>query len=745
MFAGLLVALLSFEQPSPPATQPAPPVPPPAPLVHEERVEVVAPTPLHGVGLPILKVPANVQAFTATDLRHTAVADLVSLLASQAGGVQISEAQGGTLQPDVIFRGFVASPLLGASEGLAVYQDGARLNEPFGDTVHWDAIPSSAIASVNLIPGSNPAFGLNALGGAVSIRTKDGFAFPGHRASPTIGSFGRQALEAESGGHAGALGYFVAAALLREDGWRDFSPSRLRRLFGDLAWRGERHAANVSLTAASNRLTGNGAAPIDLLEQHRRAVFTHPDETDVDMALLTLRTSQHLSERARLQAVAYHRRGTIGTFNGDLGDDDDDDDDAHDDDDDGDDEYPAVNNTSRSRSRGTGATLQVTRTAPAWGRENHFVAGAGFDTGATRFAFASEWAELTPERGTVGSGLFDDEAFIRLDSRTSTASAFVTNTWSAGAGVAVSASARANWTDVRLRDRRGTALNGDHTFQRVNPAAGLTWTARGGLNLYGGYSQSSRVPTPVELTCADPEDPCRLPNAFVSDPPLKQIVARTWEAGLRGTGPAVRWALAAFATAARDDIIFVNSGRGRGQGHFENVAGTDRRGIEARIDGGGDRLQLFASYTWQHATFDADLDVASPHHPLAVDGAIAVAAGDRLPGVPAHVGKAGMRLSLTDAVRVGLTARGQSGQHLRGDGANRLPPLPGFLLVDGQLRAQVTAQVAIVLQAQNLLDARAETFGVLGENELPGRPEGDPRFVSPGAPRAAWIALDVRF
>jgi iron complex outermembrane recepter protein len=730
---------LSFLPPQPQPQTPAPPSPPAV----EEHVDVIAVTPIHGLGVPIDKIPANVQAFTAADLDGAAGVDLPAMLAARAASLQISDAQAGTFQPDVVFRGFVASPLLGASEGLAVYLDGVRLNEPFGDTVHWDAIPSAAIASVNLIPGSNPLFGLNALGGALSMRTKDGFAFAGQRAAFTTGSFGRHHLEVESGGHAGRLGYFVSGALTREEGWRDVSPSRIRRVFSDLGWRGKDHALHASVTAASNRLTGNGTAPVGLLAEHRGAVFTHPDETDVDLALVTLRARRHASDRTLIQGVAYYRRGTIGTFNGDLADDDDDDGEEEEEDED---EFDAVNNISRSRARGAGVTAQLTRTGALLGRDHHLVAGGGIDTGATRFAFAREWADLTPARRTLGSGLFDEDAFIRLDSRTSTGSAFVTTTWSLGSGVTASAATRVNWTVVRLRDRIGTALTGDHEFWRANPSAGLTWTPGGGVNLFAGYSQASRVPTPVELTCADPEDPCRLPNAFVSDPPLNQVVAGTWEAGLRGHRAGGRWAITAFSTGVRDDIIFVSSGRLRGEGHFENIARTRRRGVEASftIDV-SDRVRAFAGYGWQRATFGTPLRVASPHHPLAVAGEIAVAPGDRLPGVPAHAAKAGVSVAFSDALEAGLNARAQSAQFLRGDEANLQPPLPGFVVVDARLRRQITSRLALVAHAQNLLDARFYTFGMLGDGALPGRPTDDPRFFSPGAPRAGWIGVTLGF
>ena len=713
---------------------PAPPpnAPPPAPQ-YDEKVEVIGITPIHGLGLDKHKIAANVQVLIGDQLPSSTL-DVATALANQAASVHINEAQAGGFQPDVQFRGFTGSPLLGASEGLAVYQDGVRINEAFGDTINWDTLPTFAIASMNLMPGSNPLFGLNALGGALSIRTKDGFDFPGRRATATTGSFGRHQIQAGVGGHGQSLGYYVAGALVDETGWRDFSPSTTRRLFADLAWRGSASKLNMSVTAASNDLTGNGPAPLQLLEHTRSAVFTHPDRTDNDLAHVTIRGQRLVSARTLFDGVAYYRHTRVDTFNGDAADDDEE-------------FFDAINNLSTTRARAAGVTAQMTRTTPLWRRENHFIAGAGVDAASTMFEFATELAQLTEDRGTVGSGLFDEESFVDLRSRAVTASAFVTDTWSPTDALSISASARVNWTDVRLRDQIGTALTGDHTFRRINPAAGVTYQLRSNVNLYGSYAQSSRVPTPVELTCADPDDPCRLPNAFVSDPPLAQIVARTWEAGARGMVRGINWTVAGFRTASADDIIFVSSGTLRGEGHFENVARTWRKGVEASLEYSlADRVSAFGSYTAQHATFGADLRIASLFHPLAQDAEIVVQSGDRLPGVPTHNAKFGLSAALTTALTVGVNVRTQSGQYMRGDEANLLARVPGFTIVHLRGAQRITRRVSVVGEVQNIFAADYYTFGVLGDAALLGEDfEDDPRFYSPGSPRAVWVGLEIRF
>ena len=734
----VLATGLAAQEPAPAAPLDAPPP------KFSENVEVVAVTPIHGLGVAKWKVPTNVQIFTARRDPDVAPGDVAGLLAQRAISVHVTDTQGGTFQPDLLFRGFAGSPLLGSSEGLSVYQDGVRMNEAFGDTINWDALPSRAVASINVIPGSNPLFGLNTLGGAISLRTKDGFTYRNRQASLRAGSFGRYEFDAEAGGHGGGFAYYVAGGLTTDGGWRQHSPSDLRRLFADVAWRGTGSTVHVSFTGASNDLVGNGPAPEQLLAVERDAVFTHPDRTDSDLGMVTTKLASTRTF-GQIDAVGYYRNSRVRTFNGDAADGDDDDLDEDDNDGEADALLDALNNRSHTRTHAVGMTAQLSRRTTTGGSSD-LVIGAGLDSARTSFAFGSEWATLTPDRGTVGSGEFDDDAAVDLRSRATTASVFATNIWSPAARLGISLSARLNWTDVALRDQLGDALNGDHRFARLNPAAGVTYQLRPSLNVYGSYTQSSRVPTPVELTCADPEDPCRLPNAFVSDPPLDQIVAATWEAGTRGASAGVSWSVSAYRTAANDDIIFVSSGTLRGEGHFENVDRTIRRGIEAGVNySRGERLTLFATYTRQHATFASPLRIASRFHPAAEAFEIEVDAGNQLPGVPVHHLKLGLAGRLTSRLHAGFEARAQSGQFLRGDEANLLDRLPGFAVADVHARQRLNRRVSLVAQVHNLFDRRFHTFGILGDPSLLGAAFDSPRFSSPGAPRAFTIAADVDF
>jgi len=205
--------------------------------VRLDDINVVASTPLHGVGLDKGKLPYSVQTANADDIKQTQSLDVSEFMSKHLSSVHINQAQNNPLQPDVQYRGFTASPLLGNSQGLSVYMNGVRVNEPFGDAVNWDVIPQSSIAGINLMAGSNPLFGLNTLGGALSIKTKNGFTHPGHSIQASGGSFNRRATEFETGGNNKQFSYFVTGNWFKEDGWRDESESDAKQLFSSFGWR----------------------------------------------------------------------------------------------------------------------------------------------------------------------------------------------------------------------------------------------------------------------------------------------------------------------------------------------------------------------------------------------------------------------------------------------------------------------------------------------------------------------------
>src|SRR5262249_31176985 len=151
---------------------------------------VYATSPLIGSGTNVDKIPASVSTVSSGQIAETNSLNITDALQQWVPGIITNNVTGNEFQPDVQFRGFVASPVAGTPQGLAVYQNGVRVNEAFGDTVNWDLIPTAAIRSVTVV-ANNPAFGLNALGGALNVQMKDGFNYQGTQLDVMGGSFGR--------------------------------------------------------------------------------------------------------------------------------------------------------------------------------------------------------------------------------------------------------------------------------------------------------------------------------------------------------------------------------------------------------------------------------------------------------------------------------------------------------------------------------------------------------------------------
>ena len=728
-----------------------------------EEIEVIGLAPLDHMGESSDRVPWTVHRVSSEALERGVAGGAGVLLEAELPGVHLSAAQGSSLQADVLYRGFGASPLLGANQGLSLYEDGVRVNEVFGDMVAWDLVPMFAAERIELLPGANPMFGLNTLGGALALNTRSGF--DSERLNLTLegGSFGRRAGELSAGGVFGSedgLGWFVAARSYEEDGWRDFSPSSLRQVLAKLSQRGERGHLALTVGAADNELIGNGATPVELLGLDRSEVFTHPDRTRNDLFFPRLRIGRQFGPNLELEASVYLRANDVDTYNADAfeGDDDDHDeidgdgdDGRADRDDDGMDgldfdEFDAVNNQSRTEQDGWGGSVQLAGLTDS----GRWLAGASWDGGRADFAFDTELAELTPTRTTVGSGMLLPGSEVGLRAETGHYGLWAMRHWTtAGDRLTWTLQARYNDSSVELNDRLGTALDGDHDYSRLLPSAGFVWEAsareRSAVLLFANVSQSARVPTPVELTCADPDDPCRLPNAFVADPPLDQVVTTSAEIGLRGRSAAVRWSAALFHSDSADDIIFVSSGAGTSAGYFTNVDATRRQGLELWIRGRTGSLNWDASYTLLDATFQDRLTLSSPAHPMATDGEIEVEAGDFIPGVLRRQFRAGADVRIADRVVLGARVLGDSGRYLRGDEANLLEPVGSAWRGDLWSRIELTPSLDLDFEVSNVTDREYETFGALGEpDEVLGDAFENPRFLSPAEPRAFRASLRLR-
>lgn len=723
------------------------------------RVEVIGATPVPGTGVPKDQIPSNVQTLGDKRLRQTQSLNLPDAMNALLPSVNVNEVQGNPYQMDVNYRGFTASPLLGTPQGLSVFQDGVRVNEPFGDVVNWDLVPRAAIANLTLLPGSNPLFGLNTLGGALTLQTKSGDSHPGTELELQAGSFRRFSGELTHGRRIGERGHlFLAASTLDEDGWRDYSPSRIRQLFAkagahaaDLSW-------DLSLTHAKNRLIGNGPLPESMLAQRREQVYTRPDITDNTMTMLALNTSLDLSATHQLAALAYVRHSRVATLNGDLND--------------GFDPptvpEAAVENRTRSRQRAEGFALQSSHKLGA----QQLTLGVSHDRSRSRFEQTQAIGDLDPTLLVVPTQDARTDALVSGRSRTSSVYAY--DLIGLRPDLQLTLSARYNDTrvstvdDGRIQLGLPTTLDGEGRYRKLNPAVGLTWQVSTTLTAFGSVSQGNRAPSPIELGCSDPANACVLPNALQSDPPLKQVVSRTLEAGVRGTAAdQLRWNASLFRTLNRDDLLFVSNGLAAG--YFTNFGRTLRQGIELGLSRQHGPLGWSVSYSHLRATYESSACIVAEGNSSAEsspactgEGEIEVRPGNRIPGLPQHSLKFAGDWQPAPGWSVGTQLRAYSGQYLRGnennqhqgDGVdfNGSGRIGGFAVVDLTASWKPADGIELFGKIGNLFDRRYATGGLLGRNAFaadrtllaPVNWRHEP-FVAPAAPRAGWIGARLQF
>jgi iron complex outermembrane receptor protein len=419
---------------------------------------------------------------------------------------------------------------------------------------------------------------------------------------------------------------------------------------------------------------------------------------------------------------------------------------------------PGTIDRTRVSSDGIGGAVQSTRTAPLFGHSNHLVVGAAYDRGVSDFGASSELGAVGPDLFLDGTSLTigaltPDLGPRNLRSTNNYIGLYATDTFDVTEALAVTASGRFNHAEIRLQDRIGAALNGDNRYSRFNPAVGATYKLAPWITTYAGYSEANRAPTPAELGCADPARPCLLANFVVSDPPLKQVVANTYEAGLRGgfaPGEAgedgrIDWNLGLFRTDLSDDIINIASPI-IGRAFFQNAGDTRRQGIEAGISYRSERWLAQAGYSLVDATFESRLTLASPNNPAALGGLIQVRPGDHIPLVPQHRFKAGAEYRVTPGWKLGADLVVASDQYLRGDEANQNPKIPAYWVVNLHTSYDLTDSVRLFGLVQNLLDKKYETFGTFFEpNRVPFLGLSDARTQTPAAPLAVFAGLRVKF
>ena len=741
--------------------------------------DVVATTPLGGGEIDVAKSPFSVWQTGAQDIQTFNDTTITETLARQTPGVTVGNVSGNDFQPDVSYRGFDATPVTGTPIGLAVYQNGVRINEAFGDTVNWDLIPENAIDKMSIVAG-NPIFGLNALGGAVNVTMKNGFTWDGFEADLRGGSFYRAQEELQYGKQVGDYSVYLAATQINDGGWRVDQASQLTNFYGDVGYKANGFESHLQLTAGDTQFGASVFAPIQLLQNNWSSVYTVPQTTYNKMAMLAWTGSYAYSNTLSFQGGAYFRafnqahvdgnptsvtpcppfscvngspaHDTLGGIIPDISQD-------------GTLDLGEIDR-NWTQSRSLGASGQAVDTDKIYGHDNTLTVGASLDYGWTRFTGNSQLGTFENLNNTsfpiIPYPYLIDEpgsflAPIAVNANNTYAGLYALDTFSATDRLTLTGGGRFNFAGINLEGASGSLLNGYSSFYHVNPTVGLTYKITSDINFYAGYAMSNRAPTPLELGCADPTHPCIIDNFLVSDPKLQQVVGQTFELGFRGQnalsqlglGPQwgkLQWSAGLFRTTLANDILPLLSAV-TGYGYYANVGTTLRQGAELSTQWTGDRWTAYANYTYIDAVYLTTFEEPSPFNPSAdANGLIPITNGAPIAGIPKNTVKVGVDYSVTDKWKIGVDMVAASGQVLFGNENGALPQVPGYAVFGVHTSYQVGKQVQIYGLVQNLFDQRYYTAGALFDTSaLPNTAPylTNPASLGPAKPFAIYGGLRI--
>jgi iron complex outermembrane receptor protein len=751
-----------------------------------DEIVVVGVTPVPGFKVDKDKIPGNIQTLRSGDLNRNGAANVLNALDQQVSSVNINDTLADPFQPDVLFRGFEASPVLGTQQGIAVYQNGVRVNEAFGDTVNWDLIPDIAIDRIDVLSATS-VFGLNALGGAAAVTMKNGFTYKGFDATVSGGSFNQRQAQAEYGVNNGVLGAYVAVNALKEGGWRHFAQDRIKQYYLDLSFHTDSITSDLSYSRGNNRLFGQGAAPVQSLAVSSENVFTGPQNNINNVDMLSLSTTYNFSPTIALSNVVYLRNFRQTVANGDNSDY------AACDDDVApgllcDDDFvltdtlgqniPDITNGGTTiigqndfeniHSQTWGGSLQFSSTAKVLGHGNSFAVGASVDTSTTNFISGTWLGVIDATLSVLPSPYFvatpegsDSSATpVNLHANNKYYGLYLTDTFDVTNAFSVTLNGRYNIAKVDLSDRNGDALNGNNRFTHFDPSAGLTYKILSALTVYGSYAINNRAPTASELECANPAAPCLLPTNLASDPPLKQVVSKTVDVGARGTFSDASvgkfsWDASIYRTNSENDIYGISTSIA--SGFFQNVGSTRREGADVDLTYQLKRVTVYAQYSYLKATFRSAFLEPSPANLFQDDdGNVQVNVGGQLPLIPKTRVKLGADVKVLPNWSVGGTWSYLGPSFYRGDEDNQNPELAGYTVASLRTSYQITKNVLVFANIQNLFDRRYSTTGILGDPTgvgapgVPadgafGDPDVDPRFQSPAMPRAYFGGVKILF
>ncbi|MBT5166631.1 MAG: TonB-dependent receptor [Nitrosomonadales bacterium] len=744
-----------------------------------DSIEVYSPTALPSIGLPVNDVPYAVQTVTGEEIREQPGVSIADYMVNNLEGVTVNEVGGNPYQLEINYRGYNATPIMGNPQGLSIYVDGVRQNMPFSNNVLWDTIPDFAIDDMQLVGGSNPVYGLNTLGGSLSLQTKSGRTFDKNAIEGSTGSWGRNTGLIESGGVSedNKYDYYAGYSYFQEDGWRKPSPSEVQQGFAKLGYEDEDTRIDLSYTGAHNSLVGNGMVPKYLLGDDLEGVHTLIDKTRSQYNQVQLAGTEFLSDTLMASGNIYWRNLDQSTYNGDLNDEYCEEDDVGEEEGEGCDTLADVNenegviNRSTTKSDAYGVNGQLTFDEDLLDRRNQFIFGAAFEYSKVNFEQSSQDIATLDPSGFFSGATAEKEQTSGLTGKTYTTSIFATNNHALNDQWSINTAARYNYVDIRNEDTLNgeggaTSLTGDHDFDRLNPSVGLTYTPTDTLSTYASYNEANRAPTSIELGCANPDNPCTLPTQMADDPPLEQVVAKTFEAGARGRFTSflnsnTSWNISGYSATNHDDILFIYTEANTTAGYFDNVEETTRKGIDVGLSTAFETWTISMNYNYVKAQYGTDLTLVSENNSSADDGAIQVEDGDYLPNIPKHSFKLRTVYKPDPAWHLGATMTAFSSSYMMGNenqendsSVNGLQSeVPGYAVVNLDSEYKFSNMLdgwRIYAKVTNLFDNKYYTGGRIAESRVNADRSFSEEEIATaslvgGAPRAGWVGLRYEF
>ncbi len=726
-------------------------------------VEVVGTSPLPGIGIEEDKLPYDVQSVNAEALYQSQTLNLTEFMARNLSGVNVNEVQGSPFQADITYRGFRLSGILGSSQGMSVYLDGVRVNEPFGDVVNWDMIPEAAIGNVTLVPGSNPVYGLNTLGGALAFTTKSGLTAPGTEVKLQAGSFGRARADVAYGSKSDDGSHrFIAATGFREDGWRDYSKGELGNVFAKIGRQQSDSNWDLSLLVGRSALFGNGLLPSwtygpdgqdprsgGMYENNRRWIYTHSDRTRNELEQLTFNLQRTLDDQTEFAAMAYVRHSKRAAYSGDV----------ERVENAGSYSNEGVLNLNDSNQTSYGGTLNLTKLLD----QHQITAGVSTDLAEMRYGARQADCDIDGTRGIVDCGAADNTAGVR--GKSLAIGLYASDTWTMNERTFVTGAARFNHANVSNTitnynagvgtDRPRESFN----YNSLNPSLGVSYKLAPVVTVFGNVGQSNRVPTIIELGCADSANPCSLPTGLQADPYLKQVIARTIEGGTRWRlGNESEFTVSLYRSENRDDILFQPTSTQGGLGYFSNFSRTRRQGMDLSMRTEVGTVELQASYNYLDATYQADGEV------FGGDRNITVGRGTRIAGLPKHTLRFSADWHATPKLTLGgtvlatssIVTQGNEDGQIGSDNANTRAvdtSVKGYALLNLHANFEAAKGLDYFARINNVFDTHYATYGLMGLSAYDRNggalastdPSNVSRFVAPGAPRSVMVGARYRF